>query len=231
MTSAKPSCPRNRPSRVRYPPSTAVRSSLWPSSANGPRFPASGPSTALPANSSGPPARPQPVQHHRPPDPQRQTAGSELAHRLGWYFGFHPLAAVTPTGVITGFGFGPASADDLPLAETLFALRAQPDPRLPSAGRPASGEYVADSGFSGRRWEARWIHDYGVQVVCSPQRTSHRRWPKAVRRWVAVRCQVIETVFDRLLETWGLWRERPHELSGLHARLQPRLPCTTSAVG
>ena len=151
MTSAKPSCPRNRPSRVRYPPSTAVRSSPSPSSANGPRFPASGPSTALPANSSGPPARPQPVQHHRPPDPQRQTAGSELAHRLGWYFGFHPLAAVTPTGVITGFGFGPASADDLPLAETLFALRAQPDPRLPSAGRPASGEYVADSGFSGRR--------------------------------------------------------------------------------
>lgn len=143
--------------------------------------------------------------------------------RIGWFYGFRLLAAVTPTGVITGFGFGPASADDLPLAETLFALRAQPDPHLPSAGRPASGQYVADTGFSGLRWEARWLRDFGVQVVCSPQRTSHRRWPKRVRRWVAGRRQVIETVIDRLLEPWGLRQERPHELSGLQARLAAKV--------
>src|SRR3989441_7979968 len=51
--------------------------------------------------------------------------------RLGWYEGFHLLLSVTPIGVITGFGFGPASTHDQPLASTLFAARQNPTPRLP----------------------------------------------------------------------------------------------------
>jgi hypothetical protein len=139
--------------------------------------------------------------------------------RLGWYAGFHLLAAVTPTGVITGFGFGPASTSDRALAETFFARRRQPDARLPSVGRPATGPYLTDTGFSGRRLLARWRQAYGSQVICSPQRQSRRRWPKAWRRWLAGRRQVVETVVDRLVATWGLQRERPHTLSGLQARL------------
>ena len=46
------------------------------------------------------------------------------SNRLGWYEGFRLLSAVEPTGVITGFGFGPASTKDQPMAETFFALRA-----------------------------------------------------------------------------------------------------------
>jgi hypothetical protein len=59
------------------------------------------------------------------------------SNRLGWYEGFCLLVAVDPTGVITGLGFAPASTKDQPLAqplaETFFAARHQPNPRLPRA--------------------------------------------------------------------------------------------------
>jgi hypothetical protein len=38
------------------------------------------------------------------------------SNRLGWYEGCHVLLAVNPWGMITGFGFGPASIKDQPLA-------------------------------------------------------------------------------------------------------------------
>jgi hypothetical protein len=69
---------------------------------------------------------------------------------LGWYEGFSLLTAVEPSGLITGFCFGAASTADQPLAETFFAIRAQPNPRLPSAGPAACGvPYITDKGFEG----------------------------------------------------------------------------------
>jgi hypothetical protein len=65
------------------------------------------------------------------------------SNSIGWYEGFSLLAAVEPTGVITGFCFGSASTADQPLAETFFAVRAAPDPRLISVGSAFSGTYVA----------------------------------------------------------------------------------------
>jgi hypothetical protein len=56
------------------------------------------------------------------------------SNRLGWYAGCHLRLAVNPMGVITGFGFGPASTTDQPLAETFFALRRYPHLGLPSVG-------------------------------------------------------------------------------------------------
>ena len=35
--------------------------------------------------------------------------------------------------------------------------------------------------------------------------------------------QIIESVYDKLFNTFGLWRERPHELEGLRARLAARV--------
>src|SRR5919106_895833 len=78
------------------------------------------------------------------------------SNRLGWYEGFHLLLAVNPVGVITGFGFAPASTKDQPLAETFFALRRQLQPQLPSVGASAHGPYVVDKGFEGQANQARW---------------------------------------------------------------------------
>lgn len=53
-----------------------------------------------------------------------------VQHSLGWYEGFRLLVSCDPQGVITGFGFASASTKDQPLAETFFAVRAQPNARL-----------------------------------------------------------------------------------------------------
>jgi hypothetical protein len=139
--------------------------------------------------------------------------------RLGWYEGMRLLVSVTPRGVVTGWGIGPASTNDRSLAETFFAARADGIAQLPSVGRPTSDCSLADMGFSGARCQPRWAADYGAVVVSPPQTGSTRAWPKPLKTWLAGMRQVIETVCDRLLFTCGLDRERPHALDGLQARL------------
>jgi hypothetical protein len=146
------------------------------------------------------------------------------SNRLGWYEGFCLLVAVDPTGVITGFGFAPASTKDQPLAETFFAVRHHSDPRLPSVGSAAWGPYVADKGFEGEENHRRWLESYGARIVCPPKRNGHkRRWPKRLRRWAASIRQIIETVYEKLHNTFGLRRERAHDMAGLRARLAARV--------
>ncbi len=127
----------------------------------------------------------------------------------------HLLLCVTPAGVMTGFGFGSARTHDQHLAATLFAARAHPWPRLPRAGLPAQGSYVADKGFAGERPRRQWLQQHGGAVVTPPHQSSKRmRWPKALRRWLASIRQIIETVNDKRLNTFRLARERPHALTG-----------------
>ena len=146
------------------------------------------------------------------------------SNRLGWYEGFRVLVSVGPKGIITGFGFASASTADQPMAETFFESRTHPNPRLPSVGRGASGCYVADKGFEGADNHRRWLECYGADVIHPPKRnSSKRRWPKPLRQWVAGIRQIVETVYDKLLNTFGLHRERPHELSGVRARLAGRV--------
>ena len=141
------------------------------------------------------------------------------SNHLGWYEGFHLLTAVTPEGVITGFGFAPASTNDHALAETFFALRRTPAAAVPSAGRPAADCYVADTGFVGAQPHRHWREAYGARVICPPKRTSRTPWPRRLRRWVASLRQIVETVYERLEHTFRLARERPHSLRGFQARL------------
>ncbi len=103
--------------------------------------------------------------------------------RRPWYEGLHLLTGVSSTGVLTGYGLAPANTNDRVLAETFLAARASPTLRLPSAGQPRSGDYLADMGFGGQACEARWRTAYGATVICPPQPDRHpRRWPGALRR-------------------------------------------------
>ncbi len=134
------------------------------------------------------------------------------------------LAAVDPRGVITGFCFSGASSADQQAAETFFVVRACPNPRLLSVGSAARGPYVTDKGFEGAENHARWLDCYGAWLICPPKRNARQEvWPKRLRRWVAGIRQIVETVYDKLFNTFGLWRERPHELNGLRARLAARV--------
>jgi hypothetical protein len=145
------------------------------------------------------------------------------SNRLGWYEGFHMIMAVTPEGVITGFGVGAASTKDQPLADTFFAVRQAPHPQLLGVGQPANGPYVVDTGFEGSAHHQRWAASCAAHVICPPRRTSRQPWSKAWRRWHANVRQIVETVYDKLHYTFGLLRERPHEFTGFQARLAAKV--------
>ncbi|HYQ83904.1 MAG TPA: transposase, partial [Rubrobacter sp.] len=146
------------------------------------------------------------------------------SNSIGWYEGFSLLTATDPTGVITGFCYGSASTADQPLAETFFNVRADPNPRLKSVGLAFLGSYVADKGFEGEENHRRWSESYGADVIHPPKRNSRKgSWSKRLRRWIAGIRQIVESVYEKLFNTFGLWRERPHELEGLRSRLAARV--------
>ena len=146
------------------------------------------------------------------------------SNSLGWYEGFSLLTATDPSGVITGFCFCAASTADQQMAETFFTLRVRPDRRLIGVGSAAVGPYVADKGFEGAENHRRWLESYGANVIHPPKRNSRTRsWSKRLRRWLAGIRQIVESVYDKLFNTFGLWRERPHELEGLRSRLAARV--------
>lgn len=143
-----------------------------------------------------------------------------LSNRLGFFHGLQLLSAVSAEGVLTGYGVGPGSTKDQPMAETLLALRQQPDPRFGSVGVPAGSQtYVLDKGFSGPYLHQRWRAQYAARIVCAPQKGHGPRWPRALRTWVASLRQIVETVHEKLLQCFRLARERPHAMSGFFARM------------
>ena len=141
------------------------------------------------------------------------------SNTIGWYEGFSLLTATDPTGIITGFCFSAASTADQSMTEIFFALRAHPNPRLPSVGSISLEPYVADEGFEGEENHLRWQQSYGARVIHPPKRNSRKAWSKRLRRWVAGIRQIVESVYDKLFNVFGLWRELPHELSGLRAQI------------
>lgn len=151
-------------------------------------------------------------------------ANRGLCGRLGFFWGFQLMCAVTREGVITGFAVAPASTKDQPMAESLFAARQQRDPRLRSAGSPpASRSYLVDRGFSGPRRKREWKQRYGVDVIGPPQKGHGPPWPFELERWATSLRQIVETVHDRLLNFFRLARERPHSMEGFQARLAAKV--------
>ena len=143
--------------------------------------------------------------------------------RMKYFHGLQLLCAGTAEGLITGGALADGSTKDQPMAAALLALRRNPDARFAWAGQPAaSGTYVLDKGFSGRKRHAEWAAWYQAHVVCAPQKGHGPAWPKPLRRWLAGLRQIIETVHDRLLNTFRLERERPHTMQGLFARLSAK---------
>lgn len=147
------------------------------------------------------------------------------SNSIGWYEGFSLLTATDPTGVDDRLLFRgrlhrrPATGRDLLRCESLPERQAhQRGIALPGTLRGLL------KGFEGEENHRRWLKHYGAEVIHPPQRDSRKRsWPKCLRRWVASIRQVVETVYEKLFNAFGLWRERSHELEGLRARLAARV--------
>lgn len=142
------------------------------------------------------------------------------SNRLGWYEGGHVLTCVSPSGVLTGFGLGPASTNDRTLMETFLAARALPTAGLVSVGRAVTGVYLADQGFGGNLLEQRYRESYRATLICPPQRDRRTRvWPKSLRQWLIRHRQIVETVHEHLITDERLDANRPHSLTGALANL------------
>lgn len=140
-------------------------------------------------------------------------------NRLGWYAGFHVMTAVTPIGVITGYGFAPASTKEQPYTDTFLAARTCAHPHLPEVGLPAQGYYIADNGFHGAPNQRRWAQAYHADVISPPQNSHPSAWPKPFRRWFDGHRQIVETVHEKLLSFFRLDLDRAHDLAGFRMRL------------
>lgn len=140
--------------------------------------------------------------------------------RLGFFHGVALLSAVNARGVITGYGLAPASVKEHAMAEALFERRQEHPARLPSAGCTLGhGSYVLDRGFSGPHRHQEWHRRFQVQIICAPQQGHGPPWPAEWRLWLIRLRQVVESVHEKLLNTFRLDRERPHTLEGLLSRV------------
>jgi hypothetical protein len=95
-------------------------------------------------------------------------------------------------------------------------------------GIPASGPYLADTGFEGRERHRRWAEAFGAQVLVPPRNDRRHAWPVEWRRWHAGLRQIVEVVHAKWTEQFRLDEERPHTLIGLPTMLSKRLPTVYS---
>ena len=151
--------------------------------------------------------------------------------RRGGYAGCQRLRAVQPWGRSTGCGCGAASTQAHPLAETCLALRRYPPPGLARVGAPASGPHDGAQGGEGHAHQQPWGSAYGAQVLCPPPCTSRVPWPKRLRRWRAGGRQSVETVEEQRWHTCRRERERPHDRSGVQARVAAKIALHHCCIG
>jgi hypothetical protein len=126
----------------------------------------------------------------------------------------HVLVSIAKDGLISGFGFGSASTHDQRLLETGLSARAQPTDQLASVGEKAQGVYIADTGKALAQPHAVWRARFDAEVITPPHQSSRKPWPKEWRRWLAHLRQLVETAYEKLLNSFRLARERPHTLTG-----------------
>lgn len=153
----------------------------------------------------------------------------------GWFYGEQLLLVVSQVAAIRGWLVGPATADDRWMMQLLVSGRAgcparvapAPRPRSPPVGAilpfQAVGEarhrpYLADRGFNGSRWRRHW-RQYGAEVVTIPPDNAPDAWSPAQQRWLRQQRQVVDTVFSRLCEGFGLFRLQAHSRWGQLTRL------------
>jgi len=161
----------------------------------------------------------------------------------GWYYGGQLLLSATHTGVITGWVSAQANFDDRWLLEALLSSRHGHmrliEPELPkhrdgklrhvpvpeafspaiAAGDDRGAPYLADGGFSGKRRINHWREEYGARVIAPRATNIKGDKPSKLKSWLRGKRQIIETVFARLVDVFGLHRINAHSEHGLITRI------------
>ncbi len=145
-----------------------------------------------------------------------QATFGRSASKTEWVYGFKVALVVDPGGVITAFGLAAASSEERPIADALVAS-------------DRHEAYLADEGFTGVRWERRWLEVYGALVAATPYDDSRRAWSQADRRWASGKRQIIEGVIGQLKDFFSLERHRAKTLGGLLTRVAAKVAAYTCA--
>jgi hypothetical protein len=151
--------------------------------------------------------------------------------------------SVNSSGVIQGWLLGLATIDDRWMLEVFLSGRQghayiqgpvlpqkkrYGQQRLPSLdcfspflslGKNRARPYLADKGFNGGRWISHWEYSYEAEVISAPPRNAKDAWSLAEEKWLASHRQIIETVFARLSEVFGLKRLNAHSDWGKLSRI------------
>ena len=161
----------------------------------------------------------------------------------GWFYGEQLLLSASATGVIQGWLVGLASIDDRWMMEAFLSSRQEAmqiiGPALPkkkryqiqklpamesfspalSVGQASTRPYLADKGFNGERWISHWREFYEALVITAPPANVKTDFSLADEKWLSSHRQIIETVFARLTEVFGLKRLNAHSDWGKITRL------------
>ena len=84
-------------------------------------------------------------------------------------------------------------------------------------GRP----YLADKGFSGKKWADHWLTYYQATVITVPPDNALTQlpWSAPWKRWLASHRQIVETVFALLSQVFGLKTLQAHSRWGQYTRI------------
>jgi hypothetical protein len=165
-----------------------------------------------------------------------------------FFYGDHLLACVTPSYTVEGWLVGNGNVQDRWLMEAFVSTRAgQPQLQLPAFDRHRGRQhqahqlpvghigalqavgpgqarpYLADRGFNGQRWIDHWLHAYAATVISPPPANAPHAWSAADKHWLASKRQVIETVFARLSDVFGIKRLLAHSRWGQYTRIAAKM--------
>jgi hypothetical protein len=165
----------------------------------------------------------------------------------GWFYGEQVLVSVRPSGAITGWLVGRAAVDDRWMLEAFLSSRQHhmqligPPPVLKkryqrhsvptaesfgsalTAGDDAAVPYLTDRGFNGERWLIHWRNTYHTTVIAVPPDNAPQTWSAADKRWLVRHRQIVETVFARLSDVFGIKRLQAHSDWGKITRLAAKM--------
>jgi hypothetical protein len=161
----------------------------------------------------------------------------------GWFYGEQVLVSASPAGVIRGWLLGLAQIDDRWMFEAFLSSRqggmqligpaiepkkANRTCLIPtidafspavSVGEGRLRPYLADKGFNGARWIEHWREFYQAVVITAPPNNVKSDFSLADEKWLSSHRQIIETVFARLTEVFGLKCLNAHSDWGKITRL------------
>jgi len=160
----------------------------------------------------------------------------------GWFIGDRLLAAVTDSGVISGWLLGTANINERWLLNVFLSARCgqpellSPPPdrehsKLPlpepcgrisplaAVGHSFTQPYLADRGFNGQRWLSHWQDLYQAHVISPAPDNAHSPWSSAAKHTFASARQIVDTVFSVLSNVFGFKHVNAHSYLGLDARV------------